>query len=180
MDMRAKKEPVAALYRVTSDGAVDRRFEDIAISNALAWSPDGATLYFGDTRGKWVDCAVFDPVTGATDRRQRFVTYGADAGAPDGASCDVEGHYWVTNPQRDNLDVFMPSGRLLLSVPILNGRPTMPCFGGAGLQTLYVTSLGKDAAPEALRNNMLIGTVISLSLSIRGSQASRFADRQAE
>jgi sugar lactone lactonase YvrE len=41
-----------------------------------------------------------------------------------------------------------PAGELLAEVPIPARCPTMPCFGGADLKTVYVTSASLDRPAE--------------------------------
>jgi sugar lactone lactonase YvrE len=38
-----------ALYCVRPDGSTRREVDDVGLSNTLAWTADGGTLYFGDT-----------------------------------------------------------------------------------------------------------------------------------
>ena len=49
MDENSPRQPVAALYRVTADGRITKQQDGIAVSNGLAWSPDGRTMYHSDS-----------------------------------------------------------------------------------------------------------------------------------
>ena len=42
--------PNGALYRVDPDGQVTRIVDGVIVANGIAFSPDGGTLYFTDTR----------------------------------------------------------------------------------------------------------------------------------
>ena len=132
----------AKLYRVGPDGSVRIIAEGIAISNGLAWNADGTRLYHSDSRGSmWLDCWDFDPKTGAVSKRRRLRDQDEANGRPDGGACDIEGTYWSAGPSASRINRFSADGELLgwVDVPLQN--PTMPCFGGADMRTVFVTSL---------------------------------------
>ena len=54
------------------------------VSNGLAFSPDGRTMFHSDSRGPWIDCWDFDPETGAISGRRRFADLDDATGRPDG------------------------------------------------------------------------------------------------
>lgn len=167
---------VAALYRVTADGTVERKIEGLATSNGLAWSPDGRILYHSDSRDAWIDRWDFDPASGAIDNRQRFRTLSLQEGRPDGAATDSAGNYWSCGVSAGLLNCFAPNGGLLARIPVPVPRPTMPCFGGPGLKTLYFTSLSSNLSDEVKARYPLSGSVFSLPAPVAGSPVARFAD----
>lgn len=93
MDDRPDKEPVAALYRLDPDHACRRMMTGLKVSNGLAWSPDGQTLYHSDSRAATVWCYDHDPASGELGERRLFVAYQPEWGRPDGAAVDAEGCY---------------------------------------------------------------------------------------
>src|SRR5690606_21010994 len=44
------KEPIGSLYRVDALGHVERKVEGLFVSNGLAFSPDGRTMFHSDSR----------------------------------------------------------------------------------------------------------------------------------
>jgi sugar lactone lactonase YvrE len=176
MDDRATKEPIAKLYRIDPGGRVDVAAEGLHIANGLAWDAAGATMYFSDSRGPWIDACDFDPATGRMSGRRRFATLTTELGRPDGATCDSTGCYWSAGPSASRINRFSSVGELLESLEIPNFRPTMPCFGGPELSTLYVTSLTQGLAPELIAQHELAGMVLSCSAGVRGLPTHRFAD----
>ena len=54
-----------ALYRLDPDGSVHEILRDVTISNGLAWTPDGATMYYIDTPTQRVDVFEIDPIDGS-------------------------------------------------------------------------------------------------------------------
>ena len=61
-------------------------------------------------------------------------------GRPDGATVDARGHYWVAMFEGGQLLRFAPSGERVAALATPVQCPTMPCFGGDDLRTLFVTS----------------------------------------
>ncbi|WP_258809420.1 SMP-30/gluconolactonase/LRE family protein, partial [Klebsiella pneumoniae] len=70
------------------------RAEGFEISNGLAWTADGATMFHTDSRGPWIDRYDFDVATGLISNRNRIRELDEESGRPDGGACDAEGAYW--------------------------------------------------------------------------------------
>nr|WP_245185601.1 SMP-30/gluconolactonase/LRE family protein [Falsiroseomonas frigidaquae] len=148
MDDRPEKQPTGILWRVTPDGGVERRRDGLVVSNGLAWGPDGRTIWQSDSRRAVLDSAGFDPATGAIGPWRRVRELDEATGRPDGAACDAEGNYWSAGVSAGRINVISPQGAILRHFAFPVPTPTMPCFAGPGLASLFVTSLraGQDAA----------------------------------
>lgn len=134
-------EPTGRLYRVRPSGEVTVIREALYVSNGLDWSPDGRTMYHADSVPGTVMSFAFDPDTGAATHPMEFATLVDPHGHPDGAAVDSEGCYWVTGVSAGRLNRLSPGGKVLASIPLPCAAPTMACFGGDDLRTLFVTSL---------------------------------------
>ncbi len=174
MDLRPIDQPMGRLYRVAPDGAVTVCVEGLRVSNGLAWSPDGRIMYHSDSRGPWVDRWAFDPATGALGARARFLDLDDKIGRPDGAACDMDGFYWSAGVSAGRLNRFAPDGRLSSSIALPTLRPTMPCFAGPDLRTLYVTSLTENVPPELLEKHPLCGSIVRIEVETPGVPVHRF------
>ncbi len=166
----------AALYRWAA-GRLDRIAGDITVSNGLAFSPDGRTMYWSDTTSHCVYAFDFDGSDGSLSRRRIYAEFAprqpgqalADyGGRPDGAAVDAEGCYWVAMYEGQRLLRLAPDGRLLRELPLPVRCPTMPCFGGADLRTLYVTTARHHRPAEELAAQPLAGRVLSLRVDVPG------------
>lgn len=145
----------AKLYRVAPDGSVQVMAEGIAISNGLAWNAAGTRLYHSDSRGGlWIDCWDFDAARGAVSNRRRLREGDDASGRPDGGACDVDGTYWSAGPSAGRINRFSADGALLGWVSVPLSQPTMPCFGGVDLRTIFVTSLDSKS-DEAGRDGII-------------------------
>jgi len=172
----SRKDPLGSLYRVDASGRVERKVEDVVVSNGLAFSPDGRTMFHADSRGPWIDRWDFDPATGAISGRRRIAVLDEETGRPDGGATDATGAYWSAGVSAARLNRFSPEGELLESYPVPVAAPTMPCFGGPGLTRLFVTSLRVGRAPELLERYPLTGFVIVVDVPVAGAPVSRFRD----
>ncbi len=151
MDARPQREPISKLYRVTADGKAEIRAEGFEISNGLAWTADGATMFHTDSRGPWIDRYDFDVATGLISNRNRIRELDEESGRPDGGACDAEGAYWSAGVSAGVLNRFDRDGTLLDRVPTPVPAPTMPCFCGPDLTLIAITShrLGNPDVPQS-------------------------------
>lgn len=85
----------AALYRLDPGGRATRVLDGVTVSNGLAWSLDGRTMYYIDTPTQRIDAFSFQPETGEISDRRPLIAIPAEAGAPDGMAIDAEGGLWV-------------------------------------------------------------------------------------
>jgi sugar lactone lactonase YvrE len=168
--------PKAALYRHAA-GRIEKMAGDATVGNGLAFSPDGRTLYWSDTTSHCIFAFDFDGADGSISRRrvwarfpikqsgQDLATYG---GRPDGAAVDVEGAYWVAMYEGQRLLRLSPEGTLLQDLALPVRCPTMPCFGGPDLCTLYITTARDKRPADELAAQPLAGAVLSLRVSVPG------------
>ncbi|KKB13515.1 hypothetical protein VE25_01395 [Devosia geojensis] len=177
MDASNTGSPEAKLYRFGPDGTVRVIAEGLATSNGLAWDAAGARMYHSDSRGDmWIDVWDFDPQAGVAQNRRRFIADSEALGRADGGACDLDGTYWSAGPSMSRMNRFSPDGELLgfINLPVL--RPTMPCFGGPDMRTVYVTSLSSGIEPEVLERYPLCGGIVSFRAPVAGVPVARFHD----
>ena len=149
------------------------------IANGLAWSPDASTVYWSDTPNHVIHAWDWDAQSNVMSRHRVFQQFpGKPAGwkpgepgyggRPDGAAVDAQGNYWSAMFEGQRLLKFSPAGQLLAEVPLPVRCPTMPCFGGDDLKTLYVTSARYNRPAEELQALPLSGRVIAMRLDVAG------------
>lgn len=162
------RAPTAALYRVAPDGACTRVLDGLFVSNGLAWSKDGRTMYHSDSRGPFVRAYDFDPSTGGLANGRTVATFREDEGLPDGAAVDEDGCYWSAGVTAGRINRIFPSGHVEV-IPVPAPAPTMPCFGGPDRRTLFVTSLARDRP-----DGRIGGTLLCCETRARGVSVGRF------
>lgn len=174
MDENAPRQKIAALYRVTPDGRITKEAEGIAVSNGLAWSPDGQTMYHSDSTAGVLQAWDFDPATGGRRRHRVLATLKNEDGRPDGGATDLDGNYWSAGPSAGVINCFSPAGELLRRWAFPVPGPTMPCFAG---DAVYVTSLREGKPAEVLAAHPTLGGLFRAPAPARGTPVGLFADQ---
>lgn len=146
-DSPTNKQARGSLYRIDADGHVERLHTGLTIANGIAWSLGGTRLYFSDSFAGRVFEADWDEAAGRMSAPRVFVDSPEADGRPDGAVVDAQGHYLSAGVSAGCLNRFAPDGHLLHKLALPCRAPTMPCFGGATGQDLFVTSLVRPDWP---------------------------------
>lgn len=172
MDDGPQKSATGALYCLSAGGRLQRLRSGLIVANGVAWSPDGARLYFSDSRAGVIWAAEWDAGTIAKPTILARLTEAQ--GRPDGAAVDVEGCYWSAGVSAGRLNRFSPDGVLIGSISLPVQAPTMPAFGGCEGDRLFVTS------HRVLQNPLETdGAIIVLTSAIPGLGQRRFRMQEA-
>jgi sugar lactone lactonase YvrE len=180
-----KTEPEAALHcydPAAPEGFAQPRHAGFLSSNGLAWSPDGGTLYWADTADHAVHAWDFDVVTGQLGARRLLARFSrkpvggavadpappAYGGRPDGAAIDSEGGYWVAMYEGARVLRLSPDGVVLQDLPVPVQCPTMPCFGGADLKTLFLTTARHGRPADEIARQPQAGCVWAMPVAVAG------------
>lgn len=169
MDDRPAKEPRGSLYCINPDGTCRQATTGFVTSNGLAWSPDGRTLFHSDSRKMFIEAYDYDPATGAISNQRQLCQLSEEAGRPDGAAVDAEGFYWSAGCSAGCLNRMTPSGVIVEKIAVPVACPSMVCFGGPDMKTLFVTSLHRDKSDDPLA-----GSLLSFRVEIPGVAVGRF------
>jgi len=176
MEETPERAPVGSLYRVSAEGRCRRISTGYRVSNGLAWSADGRAMFHADSRGPTIDRWDFDPATGVVGSRTLIRTLTAAQGRPDGGACDVDGGYWSAGISAARLNRFDSDGKLIQRLDLPAPRPTMPCFAGPDLQTIFVTTTRQGLDAGALARSPDAGRILMLRVAVPGVAVRRFAD----
>ncbi len=148
-------------------------------ANGLAWSPDAATVYWADSPRHIIQAwdwnaasnqmcrpRVFHRFAGKPDGWQPGLSgYG---GRPDGATVDSQGNYWCAMFEGQRLLKLSPAGAVVQELSVPMRCPTMPCFGGDDLRTLYLTSASHNRSAQELAEFPLSGRIVSTRVDVPG------------
>lgn len=174
MDEELLSRPIAVLYRLDPDGSLHRMVDGLIVSNGLAWTADGGTMFHSDSKGPVIWAYEYDLVTGDIANRRLVARSTEQLGRPDGAAVDAEGFYWSAGISAGVLNRWSPDGRLVRSIPLPCSNPTAPCFGGPDMKTIFVTSLRHDLPADILAAKPLSGGIFSIRVDVPGVPISRF------
>jgi sugar lactone lactonase YvrE len=147
----------ASLWRYDSAGAFEACEAGVSISNGLALSPDGRTLYFADSPRQVILAYDLDPETGAIRGRRVFAE--VERGYPDGATVDADGRLWSARWGAGEVVCHAPDGRVARVVNMPASQPTCCAFGGHDLSLLLVTSATDGLTASERAAQPLAGSV---------------------
>ena len=168
MDMAAGA-PAGALYRYATgqSAPLTPQLEGLIVPNGLAFSPDGTLMYLSDSHPDVQKIWAFDYDidSGIPHNRRLLVDMNHYPGRPDGAAVDAEGCYWICGNDAGQIHRFTPEGKLDRSLHVPVKKPAMCAFGGANLDTLFVTSI-RPAGD--ISDQPLAGGVFALNPGIKG------------
>lgn len=171
------REPANAALYCHTGGQLVKRADGITVSNGLAWSPNGRTMYWSDTKAHTIYAFDFDPITGGISGKRMFASFPVKqagqpltgyGGRPDGAAVDAEGCYWSAMFEGQRLLRLSPAGEIVREVRLPVRCATMPCFGGHDLKTLYITTARENRPAAELIEQPFAGCVLALDVDVPG------------
>lgn len=167
-------EETGRLYRCAPDGQITRLSSDrFALTNTLVWPTDGG-LITADTGKNEIYRYDYDPETHDLSNR-RVILSGFERGLPDGSALDADGFVWNCRVVGGGcLLRFDPDGLIDRVVELPCSWPTSCAFGGADLDTLYVTSARFTMDPDHLASHPEEGGVFRISPGVSGCPAFQF------
>ncbi|MDR3426347.1 SMP-30/gluconolactonase/LRE family protein [Silvimonas sp.] len=167
---------VASFYRFDTRGVLSRLdLPNIAISNSICFSPDGKIMYWCDSQQHKIMQSDYDSASGAVSNHRVFVDLGDTIIEPDGSTVDAEGCLWNAQWAGQRVVRYRPDGSVdrIIDMPV--AQPTCVTFGGAALETLYVTSARNGLSDEALAQQPLAGAVFEITFDdVRGLPENRW------
>jgi L-arabinonolactonase len=170
------ERPVCHFYRVGPGLQVERLpLPPAGVANSIAFSPDGATMYFTDSPRRVIWSVAYG-ADGALGTPRTFVEV-PGPGAPDGSCVDADGGLW--NAQWDGGCVvrYDAQGRETARIAVPVSRPTCPALGGPALDQLYITSARVGLDAQRLAQEPQAGGLFVAQAAWRGLPESRFRTR---
>lgn len=124
------------LWLITPEGKVSLLESDMGTTNGIEVSPDGKTLYVGESAQLKV--WAYDIRTDGTLTNKRlFYTFEGDG--MDGMRCDIKGNLYICRYDKGTVVVLSPEGKLLREIRLKGKQPSNITFGGKDNKTCYIT-----------------------------------------
>ena len=161
-------QAIGGFYRLDHDLSLERLpLPAPAISNSIAFSPDGATMYYCDSPTREIRACDYRADGGIANDRL-FVRLADATGEPDGSTVDRDGGLWNAQWGGRRVVRYGADGVETERVEVPTAQPSCVALGGAQLGTLYITSarVGLDAA--ALAGDLRAGGVFIATPARRG------------
>lgn len=165
--------PAAALYRLDHDGTATKMLDGLTISNGLAWSADGGTMFYIDTPTRQIEAFTFDAVAGEISERRTIVELPPAFGYPDGMTVDADDGLWVACWSGGAVRRYV-DGKLDHEIAMPVTQPTSCAFGGPDLDELYITSARQSLSPAELADQPLAGALLRVRPGVTGVPAVAF------
>jgi len=184
-----KAHDAAALYCIDARNSapiVHTMAEGALTGNGMGWSLDGRSAYWADTPRHLVHGWDYEPASNTLSAHRTHLQFNpkpadwvsGDAryqGRPDGAAVDSQGNYWLAMFEGARICCFSAAGHMLASFATPAQCPTMPCFGGEDLKTLFITTARHGRSASELAHYPDSGCVFSMRAPGPGLPVNFFA-----
>lgn len=124
--------------------------DGLSISNGMAFSEDGKTLYHTDSLPATIKAYDYDIETAALSNPRIVLDMGGSGCDPDGMTMDCEGFLWSVLWNGNRIVRFNVAGKIIEEHPMPYPQTSSLCFGGEDMKTLFITSASigsNDASP---------------------------------
>ncbi len=166
---KQEEEEMGSLYLLNESLEVEKLTGKRTISNGLAWSPDGRTLYYIDSPTRRVVAFDVDFSSGHLSNERVCFPILPERGFPDGMTIDTEGMLWIAHYGGACVARYHPdTGQTLYLVEVPAPHVTSCTFGGPDLDILYITTARKDLTPEEADRFPLAGSVFQATPGFKG------------
>jgi len=170
----AGEAPAAALYRLDGDGRGTLLVDGLRLTNAICFSPDGATIYFADSLEGVIRRHAYDEARGTIGDRLGEIDCHSFGSGPDGATIDADGNLWVALVLAQGIACIAPDGTLLRQIALPIPYPSCPAFGGPDRDVLYVSSIS-DSEHRLKSDHPDAGRILAIEgLGVRGVPEARW------
>jgi len=162
-------EGTSALYILEKGRPLRLLKEGITISNGIAWSADGRTLYYIDTPTRSVSAFDYDLAAGEVSGERTILRFSEADGWPDGMSIDGEGRLWIAFWDGGAVRCYRPlTGECEIEVRVPCARPTSCCFGGEDFTKLFITTARIGLSASDLKRQPLAGGLFVCETGTKG------------
>ena len=157
------------LLRISATGGVETLRTGIRLSNGVAFSPDGETIYHVDTLSNTVSRHSYGP--GSFDGDEPWTVIVDDLPHyPDGMTVSADGGLWIAQWGGSRVRHHAATGELLDLVAVDAAQVSCPAFVGPNLDILAITT-----AQEGLHTwDDLSGAIFLADVGATGLPASRW------
>jgi sugar lactone lactonase YvrE len=154
------------LHRLEDDGSVGPVLGGLTLSNGLAWSPDGTTLYHADTVPGRVRAYPYDDTGELGTPRTLLDDPDRD---PDGLCVDAAGRLWIAFWGEGAVRCLTPEGRHVASVEVAAPNTTSVAFVGPGLGRLLISTASEGLSSEQVEAYPDSGRLFVADVDISGA-----------
>ena len=167
--------PDGSLYRLDADHSLHKLDGGLVLSNGIAISPDGKTLYVAEMFANKITAYNYDSKTGDADNRRVFVEIPDEEGKPDGLTVDSEGFVWAAHWGGWRVTRYDPHGILEREIRVPVELVTCIGFGGENLDELYITTAWYNLSDSQRKAQPLAGDLFRIKTDVKGIVEPKFS-----
>jgi sugar lactone lactonase YvrE len=124
------------VWRIDASGTAKIVLDDLGTTNGIEISPDGRTLYVGESMQRRI--AAYRLGEDEMPRERSIFDTWADEDV-DGFRADAQGNLYLARNGKGEVEVVDPAGKHVRTVALAGRNPTNLAFGGVDGKTVYVT-----------------------------------------
>lgn len=165
-----ESSPDGCVHRIdAASGVAEVADTGYYVANGPAIHPDGTWMLHTDSALRTIYAFDLDAARGALSNRRVWKTLNEVEGYPDGMNFDAEGCLWLAHWGAGCISRYAPEGRLLRRVALPTAHISNVCFGGEGLDRLFVTSARVGLTAQQLSDQPLAGALFEVDAGgVRG------------
>ena len=151
---KAKRKPIANLYRLAPNLSLTHLLSNITVSNGIAFSENENIMYFADTPTGRIQKFEYTKNFNKFYELETNMIF-KNVGEPDGATVDIDNNYWSARVRgKCIICVDTKDEKIIEKISLPTNTPTCVTFGGANLNSLYITSLRADPTSDNEGGNL--------------------------
>lgn len=158
----------SSVVRLSASGQLETLVDGVSCANSICFSPDGKTMYFADSPRRQILAYPYDRQTAPLGAPAVLADLRGEKGVPDGSCVDEEGGVWNAEWEGGRVVRVNVEGVIdrIVTVPV--GKPTCCAFGGAKLDTLFITTSRLGERSQSILDNPLQGSLFAMKPGVRG------------
>jgi sugar lactone lactonase YvrE len=160
--------PDGSLYRLDTDHTLHKLDKNLVLSNGIALSPDGKTVYVSEMFANKITAYDYDTASGTARNRRVFAAIPEDAGKPDGLTVDSQGFVWTAHWGGWRVTRYDPTGKLEREIRVPTELVTCIGFGGENQDELYITTAWYNLSDQQRKDQPLAGDLFRVQTEIKG------------
>lgn len=140
LDNADESRPLGRLFRIDTDGQCAEVDAPYCVANGPAISPCQSWMLHTDSAKRTIHAFDLDVEAGTLSNKRVWLQFSEADGYPDGMTFDAQGNVWIAHWGGACISRHDARGEETHRVSLPTAHVTNVCFGGPGLDRLFVTT----------------------------------------
>lgn len=165
-----------ALYCLDEKLNIQKKLDNLTISNGIVWTRDNQKMYHIDTSDGVVRGYTFNEESGEIKLDKIAIKVPKEMGSPDGMCMDEEEMLWIAHWGGAGVYRWNPNnGQLLDKIELPVPLVTSCAFGGQSMDELLITTARDGMTRDELRRHPESGNVFVAKPGVKGMLRNKFS-----